>query len=678
VRIAVHIERVSDTTPLWTPSGDAIAAANVTRFIRDVVQPLGGSAARVTDARSLWEWSVAEPGDFWASIWRFGGVIAEERPGAAPWDAVLEHGERMAPPDPVLGPRWFSGARLNFAENLLKRYDDAEALVLWTERGPGRRLTYVQLGDAVARFAAFLRDAGVVVGDRVVGFVPNMPEAVVAMLAAASLGALWSSCSPDFGPAGVLDRFGQIAPKVLVTADGYVWAGKRIDCLERVRAFLPSLPSVEQVVVVPHLPADLAGDGTLPDGAIAWSDAIARGEGSLLSFARLPFDHPLYIMYSSGTTGLPKCMVHGAGGTLVQHLKELSLHTDVRAGDRMVYVTTCGWMMWNWLVSNLALGATLVTYDGAPVVRDRPILWDLVAQERLAVFGTSAKWLALAEKEGLVPGPQHDLSALRTILSTGSPLAAHSFDFVYRQVKRDVRLSSISGGTEILSCFAGGEPTLPVYRGEIQARGYAMNVHVFDEHGRSVRGRAGELVCTSPFPSMPVAFWNDPDGSRYRAAYFDVYPNTWRHGDWAELTEHDGMIIHGRSDATLNPGGVRIGTAEIYRQVERLPEIVESLVIGQNVEGEDVRIVLFVRLRPGLELDDALRERIRRCIRDNASPHHVPRRIVQVADIPRTISGKITELAVRDVVHGRPVKNADALANPEALELFRDLEELRN
>jgi acetoacetyl-CoA synthetase len=517
-----------------------------------------------------------------------------------------------------------------------------------------------------------------VVGDRVVGFVPNMPEAVVAMLAAASLGALWSSCSPDFGPAGVLDRFGQIAPKVLVTADGYVWAGKRIDCLERVRAFLPSLPSVEQVVVVPHLPADLAGDGTLPDGAIAWSDAIARGEGSLLSFARLPFDHPLYIMYSSGTTGLPKCMVHGAGGTLVQHLKELSLHTDVRAGDRMVYVTTCGWMMWNWLVSNLALGATLVTYDGAPVVRDRPILWDLVAQERLAVFGTSAKWLALAEKEGLVPGPQHDLSALRTILSTGSPLAAHSFDFVYRQVKRDVRLSSISGGTEILSCFAGGEPTLPVYRGEIQARGYAMNVHVFDEHGRSVRGRAGELVCTSPFPSMPVAFWNDPDGSRYRAAYFDVYPNTWRHGDWAELTEHDGMIIHGRSDATLNPGGVRIGTAEIYRQVERLPEIVESLVIGQNVEGEDVRIVLFVRLRPGLELDDALRERIRRCIRDNASPHHVPRRIVQVADIPRTISGKITELAVRDVVHGRPVKNADALANPEALELFRDLEELRN
>jgi acetoacetyl-CoA synthetase len=660
------------------PSAEAIAAANVTRFIRDVVQPLGGTAARVADARSLWEWSVARPSDFWAALWRFGGVIADERPGSPPWDAVLEHGERMAPPDPVLGPRWFTGARLNFAENLLRRYDDAEALVLWTERGPGRRLTYAQLADAVAQFAGFLSDAGVVAGDRVVGFVPNMPEAVVAMLAAASLGALWSSCSPDFGPGGVLDRFGQIAPKVLVTADGYVWAGKRIDCLERVRAFLPSLPSVERVVVVPHLPEDLAGDGALPDRAIGWADALARGEGRLLTFTRLPFDHPLYIMYSSGTTGLPKCMVHGAGGTLVQHLKELSLHTDVRLDDRMVYVTTCGWMMWNWLVSNLALGATLITYDGAPVVRDRTILWDLVAQERLAVFGTSAKWLALAEKEGLVPGPEHDLSALRTILSTGSPLAAHSFDFVYRRVKRDVRLSSISGGTEILSCFAGGEPTLPVYRGEIQARGYAMNVDVFDEQGRPVRGRAGELVCTAPFPSMPVAFWNDPDGSRYRAAYFEVYPNTWRHGDWAELTEHDGMIIHGRSDATLNPGGVRIGTAEIYRQVERLPEVVESLVIGQNVEGQDVRIVLFVRLRPGLELDDALREKIRRCIRDNASPHHVPKRIVQVADIPRTISGKITELAVRDVVHGRPVKNADALANPEALELFRDLEELRD
>ena len=670
---------MSDIRPLWTPSAEAIESANVTRFVRDAVRPLGGAAGEVRDSDSLYDWSVAEPANFWAAFWRFCGVIAEERPGGPPWDAVLEHGERMAPPDPVLGPHWFRGVRLNFAENLLRRYDDAEALVLWTERGPGRRLSYAQLGDAVARFAGFLRHAGVEQGDRVVGFVPNMPEAVVAMLAAASIGALWSSCSPDFGPGGVLDRFGQIEPKVLVTADGYVWSGKRVDVLERVRAFLPSLPSVEQVVVVPHLPSDLAdANAALPVGALSWADALALGAGKPLQFTRLPFDHPLYIMYSSGTTGLPKCMVHGAGGTLLQHLKELVLHTDVRPGDRIVYVTTCGWMMWNWLVSNLAVGATVITYDGAPMLRDRPILWDLVTQERLAVFGTSAKWIALAEKEELVPSTTHDLSSLRTILSTGSPLAAHSFDFVYERVKRDVRLSSISGGTDIISCFAAGEPTRPVYRGEIQMRSYAMKVDVYDDNGRPIRARPGELVCTAPFPSMPVRFWNDPDGSRYRAAYFDVYPNTWRHGDWAELTEHGGMIIHGRSDATLNPGGVRIGTAEIYRQVERLPEIVESLVIGQDVEQGDVRIVLFVRLQPGLQLDEALRDRIKRCIRDNASPHHVPKRIVQVTDIPRTISGKITELAVRDVVHGREVKNADALANPEALELFRDLAELRD
>src|SRR5688500_4720717 len=482
----------------------------------------------------------------------------------------------MAPPDPDLGPRWFTGARLSFAENLLRFDDERTAIVAWRARG-ARRLSYAELRREVARVASGLRAAGVGVGDRVAGFLPNIPETVVAMLATSSLGAIWSSCSPDFGVKGVIDRFGEIEPKVLVVADGYKYSGKELDCLEREREIVARLPGGARVVVVPYLRE--APDVSVLTAATLWDD-FGDGGASAPAFARLPFDHPLYIMYSSGTTGLPKCMVHGAGGTLVQHLKELSLHTDVRAGDRMVYVTTCGWMMWNWLVSNLALGATLVTYDGAPVVRDRTILWDLVAQERLAVFGTSAKWLALAEKEGLVPGPEHDLSALRTILSTGSPLAAHSFDFVYRQVKRDVRLSSISGGTEILSCFAGGEPTLPVYRGEIQARGYAMNVHVFDEHGRSVRGRAGELVCTSPFPSMPVAFWNDPDGSRYRAAYFETYPNVWRHGDWAELTPRGGMVIYGRSDATLNPGGIRIGTAEIYRQVEQLDEIVESIVGG--------------------------------------------------------------------------------------------------
>ncbi|MDB4884510.1 MAG: acetoacetyl-CoA synthetase [Gemmatimonadetes bacterium] len=670
---------MTDERPIWTPRPESVASANVTRFIRDAVQPLGGAAAHVHDSSQLYDWSVTEPERFWAAVWSFCGVVAEQRPDGSRWDAVLEHGDRMAPPDPVLGPRWFPGARLNFAENLLRRRDDAEALVSWTERGAGRKLTFAQLADDVARFAEYLRQSGVGEGDRVAGFVANVPEAVVAMLAAASIGALWSSCSPDFGASGVVDRFGQIAPKVLVVVDGYLYAGKAIDSLARVREFLPLLPSVERVVVVPHLPDDLAPASSLQGPAvISWPDALARGAGAPLHFARLPFDHPLYIMYSSGTTGLPKCMVHGAGGTLLQHLKELALHTGVSSGDRVFYFTTCGWMMWNWLVSNLALGATLVLYDGASLLRERAILWELAARERLNVFGTSAKWLALIEKDGVVPGPEHDLSSLRTILSTGSPLAAQSFDFVYERVKADVCLSSISGGTDIISCFAGGDPTRPVYRGEIQTRAYGMNVDVFDEAGRSLREEPGELVCTAPFPSMPVSFWNDPDGSKYRAAYFDVYPNTWRHGDWAELTRHGGMLILGRSDATLNPGGVRIGTAEIYRLVEQLPEVVESLVIGQEVAGSDVRIVLFVRLRPALELDDVLRERIRQQIRAHSSPHHVPKKIVQVADIPRTISGKITELAVRDVVHGRPVKNADALANPEALELFRDLPALRD
>ncbi|MEO6526636.1 MAG: acetoacetate--CoA ligase [Gemmatimonadaceae bacterium] len=669
---------MTDELPIWTPNAGAIAAANVTRFIRETVQPLGGAAAAVTDSASLYEWSVTEPQRFWPAVWTFGDMIAERREDGSQWDAVLEHGERMAPPDPLLGPRWFRGAHLNFAENLLRRRDDADALVLWTERGPDRTLTFAQLAADVARFAGFLRSVGVVEGDRVAGFVANVPEAVVAMLASASIGALWSSCSPDFGAAGVVDRFGQIAPKVMVVVDGYEYAGKPIDSLARVREFLPRLPSVERVVVVPHLRAQSASPRPLEGAAvISWREALAVGDGAPLTFARLPFDHPLYIMYSSGTTGLPKCMVHGAGGTLLQHLKELALHTNVSAGDRVFYFTTCGWMMWNWLVSNLAIGATVVLYDGASILRDRPVLWELAARERLTVFGTSAKWIALTQKDGVVPGPEHDLSALRTILSTGSPLAAHSFDFIYERVKADVCLSSISGGTDIISCFAGGDPTRPVYRGEIQTRAYGMNVDVFDEAGRSLRGEPGELVCTSPFPSMPVAFWNDPDGEKYQAAYFDVYPNTWRHGDWAELTERGGMLIHGRSDATLNPGGVRIGTAEIYRQVEQMPEVVESVVIGQHVEPADVRIVLFVRLRPGLELDDALRERIGVQIRTHCSPHHVPKRIVQVTDIPRTISGKITELAVRDVVHGRPVKNVDALANPEALGLFRDRPELR-
>ena len=666
--------------PIWRPSPAQVASASVTRFIADVVQPLGEAAAGVHDAHSLYAWSITHPEQFWAATWRFCGIVAEDLGNGRQWNEVLRGGDRMAPPDPLLGPHWFPGARLNFAENLLRRRDDVEALVLWTEEGKGRALSFAELARDVARFAAFLRAEGVVAGDRVAGFIPNIPEAVIAMLAAASIGAVWSACSPDFGVPGVLDRFGQIEPKVLVVADGYRYGGKAHDSLPRVREFVAKLPTVRRVVVVPHLDAGAARQTPQVPNSTWWTDALAaHAHQTEPEFERLPFDHPLYVMYSSGTTGLPKCMVHGAGGTLIQHLKELVLHTDLRGGDRIMYFTTTGWMMWNWLVSSLAVGATVVLYDGAPMRDGRPVLWDIVAREKVNVFGTSAKWLSLSDKANSAPRRTHDLSALRAILSTGSPLAESGFDYVYRDVKDDVRLSSISGGTDIISCFALGEPTLPVYRGELQTRGYGMRVEIFDDAGNRVVKQPGELVCTAPFPSMPVRFWNDPDGEKYRSAYFDVYPNVWRHGDWAELTAHGGLVIYGRSDATLNPGGVRIGTAEIYRQVEQLPEVVESLVIGQRVprsDGLEERVVLFVRLAAGVALDDALRNRISRHIREHATPHHVPARIVQVSDIPRTISGKITEIAVRDVVHGRPVRNADALANPEALALFRDLPEL--
>ena len=664
--------------PLWTPSPERIARANLTRFIAQV-RALGddGRAESVHDFESLYEWSIRNVELFWLEVRRFGGMVLGPQDPDIACERVLVGRDRMAPPDPVLGPNWFVGTRLNFAENLLRYRDDRDAIVAWNERGAQKRLTYAQLFDEVARVAAGLRALGVRPGDRVAGFMPNIPETVVAMLAATSIGAIWSSCSPDFGVAGVLDRFGQIRPRVLFCADSYLYAGREIDCLERVREIVDRIPEIEHVVVVPYLLRSPAVADTR--GAMMWSDLRSSTESPALRFEHLPFNHPLYIMYSSGTTGLPKCMVHGAGGTLIQHLKELGLHTDVKRDDRVFYFTTCGWMMWNWLVSCLALGATIVLYDGAPLIRDRPILWDMAVAEGITIFGTSAKWLGLAEKAGLKPRESHDLTALDAILSTGSPLAAHSFDYVYRDVKSDVRLSSISGGTDIISCFAGGNPIGPVWRGELQGRALGMRVEIFDDAGRSIVEQPGELVCTAPFPSMPVAFWNDPDGSKYRAAYFDHYPDVWRHGDWAELTEHHGMVIYGRSDATLNPGGVRIGTAEIYRQVEQLPEIMESVVIGQDVRingDTDVRIVLFVRLAEGVALTDALKDKIRAQIRSNASPHHVPRKIIQVSDIPRTISGKITELAVRDVVHGRAVKNVDALANPAALELFRNLPEL--
>jgi acetoacetyl-CoA synthetase len=670
---------MADDAPLWTPDAERVDRANLTAFINQVQNRRAAGSDGVTDFASLYRWSVEQPDAFWPEVWRFCGVIAQERPGREPWDQVVIGLDRMSPPDQRLGPIWFPGARLNFAENLLRYSDDRPAIVFWNERGHQRELSYAALHQEVASLATALQQHGIQAGDRVAGFLPNLPETIVAMLAATSLGASWSSCSPDFGANGVLERFGQIRPRILFCADGYRYGGKEIDSLERVREVVEQIPEIERVVVVPYLRQN--PDLSRISNAVTreeWAPAVdlpADRLPRLEARQRFDFNHPLYIMYSSGTTGLPKCMVHGAGGTLLQHLKELVLHTDLRREDRIFYFTTCGWMMWNWLVSSLAVGATVVLYDGAPLLPPS-LLWDMLERERVTVFGTSAKYLALAEKEGLEPGVTHDLSALRTILSTGSPLAAHSYDYVYRKIKRDLHLASISGGTDIISCFALGNPTGPVWRGELQTRGLGMSVDVFDPRGRPLRGNEGELVCTRPFPSMPVSFWNDPEAKKYREAYFDFFPGVWRHGDWARITEHDGLVILGRSDATLNPGGVRIGTAEIYRQVEQLPEVIESLVIGQEWQG-DVRVVLFVRLREGSTLTSELVERIKTRVRRQTSPHHVPRKIIQVKDIPRTISGKITELAVRDMVHGRPVTNVDALANPATLEQFRDMQELQ-
>ncbi|HEY0969919.1 MAG TPA: acetoacetate--CoA ligase [Gemmatimonadales bacterium] len=668
------------TEPIWRPSATAIERARVTAFISDLRSgALTGSSVELDGFEALYRWSVRRPEIFWPAVWRFCGIVGDgaPAPGAPPGEVVVGL-DRMAPPDPILGPRWFPRTRLNYAENLLRHDDGRPAIVAWTEEGRQRVLSHAELRREVGRCRAALARVGVRAGDRVAGYLPNVPEAVIAMLAAASLGAVWSSCSPDFGVQGVLDRFGQIAPRVLVCADGYRYAGKVIDCRERIEPIVRGVGTVERVVVVPSLRA--VRDEPAPAGGVWWDEWLDSAPADPLVFERLPFDHPLYVMYSSGTTGLPKCMVHGAGGTLLQHLKEHVLHTDLHADDRIFYFTTCGWMMWNWLVSALAVGSTVVLYDGAPLAPRPEILWDMAAAERVTVFGTSARYLALAEKTGLTPGRTHDLSALRAVLSTGSPLAPHGFDYVSRDIGAEIRLSSISGGTDIISCFALGNPVGPVWRGELQTRGLGMAVEVWDESGRPVVGEAGELVCRRPFPSMPVAFWNDPDGSRYRAAYFEHFPGVWRHGDWATLTGHGGVVIHGRSDATLNPGGVRIGTADIYRQVETLPEVAECLVVGQDMvtDGElDVRIVLFVRLAPGVTLDDGLRQRIRQRVREGTSPHHVPKVIVAVPDIPRTVSGKITELAVRDVIHGRAVRNVEALANPEALRLFADLPELR-
>ncbi|MCC6609638.1 MAG: acetoacetate--CoA ligase [Burkholderiales bacterium] len=645
--------------PLWTPSQERIEQANLTRFARMAVHDWG---LRRNTYPGFYEWTVEQPERFWQSLWKFGAVRAAEQ-----GSRVLADGDKMP------GARFFPDARLNFAENLLRLRDDSEAIVFWGEDKVERRLTHRDLYDAVSRLSQALRAAGVGPGDRVGAYLPNMPEAIVGMLAAASLGAIWSSCSPDFGVQGVLDRFGQIEPAVLIAADGYWYNGKAIDSLGKVREIAARLPSVRRVVVVPYL-AEAPDLREVPN-AVALADFVADFGPERIAFAQMPFNHPLYILYSSGTTGVPKCIVHGAGGTLLKHLSEQLLHTDVKHGDRLFYFTTCGWMMWNWLASGLACGATLLLYDGSPFARGGRILFDLADAERMTHFGTSAKFIDACGKAGLKPIETHRLEHVRTILSTGSPLVPEGFDYVYRAVKKDVCLSSISGGTDIVGCFVLGNPILPVWPGEIQCRALGLKVEVFGEGGTAVRGGKGELVCTQPFPSMPIHFWSDPDGTKYRAAYFEKYRNVWCHGDWCELTEHGGMIIYGRSDATLNPGGVRIGTAEIYRQVERLEEVAEALVIGQEWDN-DVRVVLFVKLRDGFVLDDALAAKINAEIRANTTPRHVPAKILQVADIPRTKSGKIVELAVRNVVHRRPVKNLEALANPEALEHYRNRPEL--
>ncbi|GAB4349257.1 MAG: acetoacetate--CoA ligase [Gammaproteobacteria bacterium] len=648
------------TEPLWQPTEEQIAAANITRLRNALAER---HRVALPDYAALHRWSVENPEAFWSAVWEDCGVVGER--GAEPY---LVDGDRMP------GARWFPQARLNFAENLLRRRDEADAIVFWGEDQVKRRLSYRDLYQHVAQLRQALEAAGVGQGDRVAAYLPNMPETIIAMLAATSLGAIWSSCSPDFGVNGVVDRFGQIEPRVLFACDGYFYNGKRHDSLEKLAEIRQRIPSLERVVVVPYLSeapdvSGVAGAVTLPQ----FLDGTQAGE---IDFVRLPFDHPLYIMFSSGTTGVPKCIVHGAGGTLLQHLKEHRYHCDVRRDDRIFYFTTCGWMMWNWLVSGLASEATLLLYDGSPFYPDGNILFDYADTEQMTLFGTSAKYIDAVKKGGLEPMRSHDLSSVRLMCSTGSPLVPESFDFVYEHIKKDLCLSSISGGTDIISCFALGNPTLPVWRGELQCLGLGMAVEVWNDEGKPVRGEKGELVCTKPFPSMPVGFWNDPDGSRYRGAYFERFPGVWCHGDYVELTEHGGLIIYGRSDAVLNPGGVRIGTAEIYRQVEKLDEVVESLVIGQEWEG-DVRVVLFVRLADGVNLDDALIDKIKRQIRANTTPRHVPARIVAVTDIPRTKSGKIVELAVREVVHNRPVKNKEALANPEALEQFANRPELQ-
>ncbi|MSQ62352.1 MAG: acetoacetate--CoA ligase [Betaproteobacteria bacterium] len=653
-------KKAAGVAPVWSPSAQAVESAQMTQFQRQIVRKYHLEKPGYAD---FYQWTVDHPGEFWSEVWDFCGVIASKK-----GSTVLVDGDKMP------GAKWFPDARLNFAENLLRRGDQGDAFVFWDERGFQRRVSYSNLTSDVSRAAQAMAQLGLRPGDRAAAIIPNMPETGMLALAALSNGIVWSSCSPDFGTSGVLDRFGQIEPKILFVADGYRYGGRDFDVLDRVAEIAEGLPTLRKIVVVPNLHA--RPDVSHIPKAVLLDEWLRKFSPKEIEYAQLPFEHPAYILFSSGTTGVPKCIVHGVGGALLQSLKMYKLQFDVRPGDRMFYYCTTNWVMWNLLFHGLCAEATVMLYDGSPFERGGQILFDYADEERFSHFGTSAKFIDSLEKRGLAPIETHKLAQVRMIISTGSPLVAESYDYVYSKVKKDVCLSSISGGTDIMAAFADANPILPVYRGELQCRSLGMAVQVFNEAGEPVIGQKGELVCTKPVPSMPLGFWNDKGGEKYRSAYYDKFPDVWTHGDWCELTERGTMIIYGRSDATLNPGGVRIGTAEIYRQVEKIDEVEESVAIGQLWPPDnptDTRVILFVRLRPGFTLNASLLERIEKRIRDNTTPRHVPAKIIQVPDIPRTKNGKVVELTVKAVVNGMPVGNTDALANPEALDLFRNI-----